>query len=309
LSTDPLSNIPYRINELLSTLPKLQPSKKEQFRDEVRVLAEVMKAVRRFSRSRLANLISAEAARYRILQYLSLFVGQVIDGDELEIVSGIHEYPRRVRELRVQEGYKIATGVTRKGLRTDQYVLDDAKPDQAEAERWQTANRIRRNGGSVKARMLALLKAFQGRPVTLEQFRYVGKGADMRRVRELRTEDGWRITTKFTGRPELAPDMYVLEGLDQLPSHDRKISPEVYDSVLARDEYSCKKCGWRVKDRREGEKRQFIELHHIEHHKNGGANNPENLVTLCNVHHDTAHKLRLQADGFLRWLSDTKLSN
>lgn len=302
MALDPQGGLPQKVGALLTGLPKSVPITKGELREEVRVLAQVLSSIRGFSKNRLAKLITATGARERILQYLSLFVGETIDGDELEVVSGIHEYPRRVRELRVQEGYKIATGVTRKGLRTDQYVLDDAKPDNAEAERWQISNQIRRAGGSVKSRMLALLKAYLGKPVSIEQFRYVGKGADMRRVRELRTEEGWRISTRFTGRPELAPDVYVLEGLDQLPQHDRKIDPEVYDAVLRRDNYSCRKCGWKVADRKFGEKRQFIELHHIEHHKDGGANNLDNLVTMCNVHHDSVHALRLGAPEFLGWL-------
>lgn len=303
MAADPPEELPQKVATLLSGLPSSLPATKKELREEVRVLAKVLSSIRGFSKTRLEGLITATGARERILQYLSLFVGEAIDGDELEVVSGIHEYPRRVRELRVQDGYKIATGVTRKGLRTDQYVLDDARPDKAEAERWQIANQIRRTGGSVKSRMLALLKAYQGKPVSVEQFRYVGKGADMRRVRELRTQEGWRITTRFTGRPELPPDVYVLEGLDQLPLHDRKIEPEVYDSVLKRDNYSCRKCGWKVADRREGEKRQFIELHHVEHHKDGGTNNPENLITLCNVHHDIVHRSKLKAGEFLMWLS------
>ncbi len=302
MATDPLSNLPERISQLLSALPKTPPSKKEQLRDEVRILALVLSTMRRYSKLRLEKLIPAKASRQRILQYLSLFVGEVVEGDELEVVSGIHEYPRRVRELRVQDGYRIATGVTREGLRTDQYVLDDAEPDQAEAERWQIANRIRRGSGGGKGRMLELLKAFQGKPVTAEQLLYVAKVKDMRRVRELRTEDGWRITTRFTGRPELPPDVYVLEGLEPLPQHDRKISPEVYDSVLSRDVYSCRKCGWKVESRHGGEKRQYIELHHIEHHKSGGTNNPENLITLCNVHHDAVHRARKNGAEFLGWL-------
>ncbi len=296
------SDLPQRISELLSELPKSSPATKEELRKEVQLLADVLGSIRKLSKRRLEKLITARGARERILQYLSLFVGEVIEGDELEVISGIHEYPRRARELHVQQGYKIATGVTRKGLRTDQYVLDDLKPDEAKAEEWRITNQIRRSGAAVKARMLALLKAYLCKPVTLKQMRYVGKGADMRRVRELRTQDGWRISTRYTGRPELPPDVYVLEGLDQLPPHDRKIDPEVYDSVLVRDKYSCRKCGWKVVDRREGEKRQFIELHHIEHHKNGGTNNPENLITLCNVHHDSVHRLGYQEAAFFRWL-------
>jgi hypothetical protein len=31
-------------------------------------------------------------------------------------------------------------------------------------------------------------------------------------------------------------------------------------------------------------------LHHRHHHKDRGDNTADNLVTLCNVHHDEAHR-------------------
>jgi hypothetical protein len=291
------------LHRLLETLPSGFPDETNALREEVRSLAAVLSAMRRFSRHRLSKLITAKGASERILQYLKLFVGEVVEGEELEVVSGIHEYPRRIRELRVQEGYRITTGVTREDLRPDQYILESDTPSLEEAAKWRIANQIRRLPGSGKSRMISLLKALIGQPVSGEKLLYVAKVKDMRRARELRTEDGWRISTRFTGRPDLPPNMYVLEGEDQLPLHDRKIDPGTYDEVLARDNYSCRKCGWNASQRRPDEKRQFVELHHIEHHKDGGQNNKENLVTLCNVHHDSAHRLKLLSTAFLEWLS------
>jgi 5-methylcytosine-specific restriction endonuclease McrA len=36
--------------------------------------------------------------------------------------------------------------------------------------------------------------------------------------------------------------------------------------------------------------RRMLELHHIKPHKNQGANEVENLITLCNVDHDEEHR-------------------
>jgi hypothetical protein len=52
-----------------------------------------------------------------------MFPGEVIEGRELELVAGISEHGRRIRELR-DKGYRISTGVDRKDLRTDQYILE-----------------------------------------------------------------------------------------------------------------------------------------------------------------------------------------
>lgn len=34
----------------------------------------------------------------------------------------------------------------------------------------------------------------------------------------------------------------------------------------------------------------MLELHHLKHHKDKGENTMENLITLCNVHHDEEHR-------------------
>jgi hypothetical protein len=291
-----------RLEEILRGSRDSAPEELESLRREVRTLASAFSALRRFSRLRLSRFVTETAARRRILQYMKFFVGRVLDGPEFEVVSGIHDYPRRIRELRVQEGYRISSGADRDDIRPDQYILESARPDSDEAERWSTANRIRKLPGSGKSRMLALLTAFINRPVTVEQLLYVAKVKDMRRVRELRSEDGWRITTRFTGRPELPPDVYVLESPDQLPPHDRKIPPETYEAVLERDRFKCRKCGWSTDVRRTESKRQFIEVHHVEHHRHGGANNAENLLTLCNLHHDEAHRKRFSPSDLFAWL-------
>ena len=92
----------------------------------------------------------ASAARDRILYYFRKYP-TIIDGDELLVVSGIQEYARRFRELRVQFGWAIVSGVTIKEMREDE---DDEVPDELKAMRPSEyvllrANRIakRRFGG------------------------------------------------------------------------------------------------------------------------------------------------------------------
>jgi hypothetical protein len=56
----------------------------------------------------------ATSARDRIIAYFKKYPGIVLSGDELMVVSGIGEWARRLRELRVQMGWSIASGVTLK---------------------------------------------------------------------------------------------------------------------------------------------------------------------------------------------------
>jgi hypothetical protein len=250
-----------------------------------------------------------------MLDYLRLHTNIVIDGDELMVVSGIGEWARRVRELRVQEGWPIVTGVTitqfRESLleegaadetlpaamRRDQYLLERDQQDLAAKDRWYTTNGIRRGPGSVQDKILNLLRAYVGQPIHSEVLRYVagdGKTEWARRTRELRTEEGWPIVTKSTGDPSLPVGVYVLEKDEQAPPHDRLIPADVRGAVMRRDGYSCRwrGCRWPTGYDVKYDHR-FLEVHHVHQHVHGGSNvDQKNLITLCNVHHDVTHRTK-----------------
>lgn len=292
-----------RLRQLLRDIPDVPPAGKGKIREEVLRLAEIIEGIRRFAKIRLGGLTNAKAARDRILAYLKLFVGTPIDAKELQVVGGIQEFARRIRELRVQMGYRISTGYSRPDLRPDEYVLESAEPSAEEAERWRIVNGIRKQKGGARDRILALFKAFVGKPITGEEIAYVADIREApRRVRELRRELGWRVVTKQSGRPDLPAGTYILETLEPLPEHDREIPDAIYDAVLDRDGCKCRCCGWSVEQRNPSGKRQFLEVHHVVHHAHGGQNNKENLITLCNVHHDSAHRDNVEGKEFFSWL-------
>ena len=280
-----------------------------ELRQQVRELVPANKLLQGLGSSLLPNGASLSAPD-RIISYLRRFPGQVIDGDELMVVAGISEYARRVRELRVEQGWPILSGVTAADLRKeyetgdveeaelppamrpDQYLLVDDKQDLEAAHRWNTANRIRKSAGGVRDKLLQFFRANVGKQITSEELRYVaGKASEWaRRTRELRTEGGWPVVTRNTGDPTLPVGVYVLMRDEQAPQHDRHISEIVRREVMRRDNWSCRwrGCGWPhgfpASDHR------YLEAHHITHHADGGANSVENLVTLCNLHHDETHR-------------------
>ena len=224
------------------------------------------------------------------------------------VVSGIQEYARRVRELRVQFGWAVASGVTIKEMREDQdaeiqnelkvmkpsdYVLLNEMQDRDAAHRWNVANTIRKERGSVHNKILKYLRANVGEPVTNEELRYVAgdKTEWARQVRELRTEFGWPIATKSTGRPDLSIGVYVLQADRQSPEHDRHIADDIRREVLRRDGYKCQECNWSHEKWNPSDPRH-LEIHHVKHHVKGGANVKENLRSLCAVCHDKIHRKR-----------------
>lgn len=110
-----------------------------------------------------------------------------------------------------------------------------------------------------------------------------------RRIRELRTEEGYPIATQFTGRPDLNMGEYVIESKDRIAEpHDRLIPFEVQKEVYERDDNTCRLCGWQ-REKWTRKDPRILELHHIQEHAAGGANVAQNLIVLCSKCHDEIH--------------------
>lgn len=276
-----------------------------ELRPKVLALVPIFHGLRGLGKSLLPAEYSS-AAISRILYYFRKYPGTIINGDELLVVSGIQEYARRLRQLRVQFGWAIVSGVTIKEMREDEaaevpdelkamkpneYILLNAEEDRDSAHRWHVANMIRKERASVRDKILKFLKANIGRGVTNEELRYVAgdKTEWARRVRELRTEHGWPIATKTTGRPDLGVGVYLLQADRQSPEHDRTIPDDVRREVMRRDGYKCKMCRWSHHEWNPSDPRH-LELHHVKHHVKGGENKEDNLVTLCSICHDKVHR-------------------
>ena len=292
-----------RVEELIRNFESELQTK--DLRPKVLALVPIFHSLRDLGKALIPSEY-ASAARDRILYYFRKYHGIIIAGDELLVVSGIQEYARRVRELRVQFGWAVASGVTIKEMSEDQdadipnelmamkpsdYVLLNELQDRDAAHRWNVANTIRKERGSVRDKILKYMRANVGKPVTNEELRYVAgdKTEWARRVRELRTEYGWPVATRSTGRPDLSVGVYVLQADRQSPEHDRHIADDIRREVLRRDGYKCQDCNWSHEEWNPSDPRH-LEIHHIKHHAKGGANVKENLKTLCTVCHDKIHR-------------------
>lgn len=279
----------------------------EDLRAKVLSLVPVFLKLRELG-SALIPLPTNIKARERILFYLIKYPLAIINGNELLVVSGIQEYARRVRELRVEFGWSIISGVTAKAMleqeeflletadvskmKPDDYILLSATQDKEAALRWNVANEIRKQKNvGVRDKILEFLQKNVTKAVSGEELRYIAndKTEWARRVRELRTECGWPIATRQTGRPDLPIGVYLLESMRQSPDHTRVIPDPVRRTVLRRDGHKCADCGWTHAEWNPSDARN-LEIHHKHAHVEGGANTEENLVTLCTVCHDIRHK-------------------
>jgi hypothetical protein len=303
----PIENTPETLRkELIALLTDFELKLQlVDLRDKVLALIPAFHKLRDLGSSLMLRK-TASAARDRILAYFQKYPFTIIHGDELMVIAGIQDYPRRLRELRREMGWSIVSGVTINEMgteellslgidltqiRPEEYILLDKQQDRDAAHRWHLANEIRKRKIGSKEKILAFFRVNVGKPITGEELRYVAGDASewARRVRELRTEEGWSITTKTTGRPDLAIGVYILEQDRQTPPHDRRIPDTVRCEVLMRDKYCCQNCSWSHEQWNPSDPRH-LELHHIEAHAKGGENTTDNLKTLCNICHDNEHR-------------------
>ncbi len=283
-----------------------QELESENLRKKVLALIPCFNHLRELGKSLIPADV-AKSARDRILHYFLNYSRIIIKGDELLVISGIQEYARRVRELKIQFGWSIVSGVTAKemyaenefplkninpeSMEPSDYILISKRQDRDAAFRWQLANDIRKENIGVREKLLKYFRVNVGKRITGEELKYLTKNRSEwgRRVRELRTEYGWPIVTRNSGRPDLYVGVYLLEADRQSPEHDRQIKDAVKRDVLRRDEYKCTKCNWSHEEWNRSDPRH-LELHHVKPHAEGGENIEGNLITLCTVCHDDVHR-------------------
>lgn len=221
-----------KLVELLQDLP--ERLRAGSVGEQVSSLVEVNLHLRALGASIGASLAPDDAGsgRARLLAYLRHQVGHIVHTDELLIVAGIGDYPRRIRELRTDHGWPIISGLAVRDMRADatavhkrsrgaeqvsrmvaeEYLLIEDTCDQDAVRRWQEAVAIRDQSSDVKSAVLAYLRRAPGKRVTAEELRYVAGNSSTwpAAVRALRAE-GWSIASKDAGSKDLPWGLYVLE--------------------------------------------------------------------------------------------------
>ncbi|HET6507113.1 MAG TPA: HNH endonuclease signature motif containing protein [Baekduia sp.] len=229
-------------------------------------------------------------AKVKIRDFLLAHVDEVVTGAELKAIGGIQEWARRVRELRVEDGYDIVE------VGDSAYRLRSAVPNRERAEQWALANTISNLPGSARSRIERYLEATVGTVVTRKQIDLVAKIAEgSRRVRELRDEHGWPILSHVDD-PTLAPGEYRLLSTD--PADRRDASQRMYPEdlrhrVFVRDAYTCQICRRdRAKAEAAGDLRFYLEVHHkvaiaddLSDVPVAARHDMDNLITLCHSDH------------------------
>lgn len=136
-----------------------------------------------------------------------------------------------------------------------------------------------------------------GRVMSSDELRDVAGGITewARRVRELRTEEGYQIQT-HNDRSDLKPGQYILTEPKPQPAFERAISKETRAFVLDRNGFTCQMCGAVAGEPHPYDPTRKTRLHigHIVDKSQGGSDDPVNLRALCSVCNEGASNLTLE---------------
>lgn len=166
---------------------------------------------------------------------------------------------------------------------------------------------MREQGARAKLRMHFLNNV--GRIMSSKELREVAGGISewARRVRELRTEEGYLILT-HNDRSDLKPGEYLLETTIQQPAFERSISKEVRAFVLDRDGFTCQMCGAVAGEPQPTDPSRKTRLHigHIVDKSAGGTDEYYNLRAICSLCNEGASNLTLTRPDLTKLLIQTR---
>ncbi|WP_294328605.1 hypothetical protein [uncultured Sphingomonas sp.] len=132
----------------------------------------------------------SDSGRARLIAYFRAQIGRIVHTDELMIVAGIGDYPRRIRELRGDHGWPIISGLAVRDLRLlsaspyalkkvpagiapDEYLLLEDRQDHAAPGRWTAIKEMRDPTSAARTLVREYFERFPGHRITAEELRYL----------------------------------------------------------------------------------------------------------------------------------------
>lgn len=159
------------------------------------------------------------------------------------------------------------------------------------------------NGARAKLRRYFLANI--GRILNSRELRAASGGASewARRVRELRTEEGYPILT-HNDRSDLKPGQYLLLEAKPVPAFERGISKEIRAYVLDRNGFTCQMCGAVAGEPHpyDQNRKTRLQIGHIVDKSMGGSDDLANLKAICSVCNEGARNLTLDRPSLRKLL-------
>lgn len=142
-----------------------------------------------------------------------------------------------------------------------------------------------------------------GKIMDSDELREVAGGISewARRVRELRTEEGYQILT-HNDLSELKPGQYLLKTHKPEPAFAREISKETRAFVLDRNGFTCQMCGATAGEPHPYDPTRKTRLHlgHIIDKSMGGTDDASNLRAICSVCNEGASNITPDRPTFVK---------
>jgi HNH endonuclease len=155
----------------------------------------------------------------------------------------------------------------------------------------------KRVSSGARAKLRAYFLANIGRVMDASELRPVAGNISewARRVRELRTEEGFLILT-HNDRADLKPGEYLLETAKPQPAFARGISKETCAFVLDRNGFTCQMRGAVAGEPHPFDPGRKTRLHigHVIDKSLGGSDEATNLKAICSVCNEGAANITLQ---------------
>lgn len=166
-------------------------------------------------------------------------------------------------------------------------------------------NKRKSAGKGARAKLRAHFLANLGRVMDAEELRPVAGDISewARRVRELRTEEGYLILT-HNDRADLKPGEYLLETAKPQPAFARAISKETRAFVLERNGFTCQMCGAVAGEPHPYDPGRKTRLHigHVIDKSLGGSDDASNLKAVCSVCNEGAANIAPQRPDLAKLL-------
>ena len=234
--SDPIEEYSSALNHLSELTPAIASQSSQQ--QVLDAITKLRLAVVRAYGGRRPRHPHGQGGRSLILRYLEDHLDEWVYGDELAAVSGIGEWARRVRELRVQDGYDIEE-------QGGSYRLKAAEPDRIRRDRWRIVGEIQEIKGDPKSRVEELLQRLRTSVVNVDELdRVAGEPAGARLARELRDDEGLPIENDADSN-DLAPGEYRLASSREwarLEPAQRLFPEDLRRQLFKRDRFRCWTC-------------------------------------------------------------------
>jgi HNH endonuclease len=155
---------------------------------------------------------------------------------------------------------------------------------------------LTKESNGARAKLRAHFLANIGVKLTSDQLRLVAGNISewARRVRELRTEEGYLILT-HNDLSELKPGEYILNTGKPQPAFERAISKEARAFVLDRNGFTCQQCGAVAGEAHpyDPSRKTRLQIGHVIDKSQGGSDDPSNLRALCSICNEGAANLTM----------------